>query len=60
MGIRLPKTKAYHRKMFLLLHPSMDRIPRLTKHISVLLVGEKSMAVEEFSFQPVEHCTSAN
>jgi len=60
MCIRLPNTKAYHPQMFLPLHLNMARNRRLAKHISVLLVGEKSMAVEEFSFQPVEHCTSAD
>lgn len=60
MGIRLPNTKACHPKMFLPLHLNMARIPRLANHIGSLLMGVKGMAVEEFSFQPVEHCTSAN
>lgn len=41
------------------LHFNMARNPRLAKHMGTLRVGVKIMSVEECSFQPLEHCTSA-
>lgn len=46
--------------MFLPPHPHIPRNRRFAKHIVTLLMCVKSKTVEEPSFQPVVHCTSAD